>query len=357
MLAMLLEMSGRLAAVSKQTLASAIRERFGIHFQAIVLVAELITDVMLLAAEIGGVAIAIQLLTGLGLQLLVLPIGVGVWVLFWVCGLSAIEYGIGLLGLTTLCFVVSAWRLGPDPAALARSLVPTVPHHDVLRYLFLAVSIVGATVTPYLLNFYSSACVEGKMAEKELWINRITAYVGTGFGGVVSMGVLVTCAIVFAPQHLHVNSLPQAAQMLVPAFKQWAIVLFAASLGIGCLGAAIELTVNAGFVAAQIGGWSWGANKPRRETSRSVVAATIVLILALGVALIGVDPLKLTMVSVAATVMIMPAVVLPFLVLMNDPRFVKQYTNGRILNAVLAVLTIAGAIMALVIVPLEIMGG
>ena len=50
MLAMLLEMSGRLAAVSKQSLASAVRERFGIHFHAVALSAELVLDVLLLAA-------------------------------------------------------------------------------------------------------------------------------------------------------------------------------------------------------------------------------------------------------------------------------------------------------------------
>src|SRR5215211_4833368 len=56
MLAMLAEMSGRLAAISKRSLAAAVRERFGIHFQAIPLTAELMIDVLLLAAEIGGVA-------------------------------------------------------------------------------------------------------------------------------------------------------------------------------------------------------------------------------------------------------------------------------------------------------------
>src|SRR5204863_4171422 len=64
MLAMLVEMSGRLAAVSKRSLAAAVRERFGIHFQMVPLTAELLIDVLLLTAEIGGVAVAIRLLTG-----------------------------------------------------------------------------------------------------------------------------------------------------------------------------------------------------------------------------------------------------------------------------------------------------
>jgi hypothetical protein len=48
------EMLGRLAAVSHHTLAAAIRERFGIRYDAIPLVAELFLDIIVLAAEIGG---------------------------------------------------------------------------------------------------------------------------------------------------------------------------------------------------------------------------------------------------------------------------------------------------------------
>jgi Mn2+/Fe2+ NRAMP family transporter len=357
MLAMLLEMSGRLAAVGKQSLNTAVRKRFGIHFQLMPIIAELIIDLLLLAAEIGGVAIAIKLVTAMSIQMLVLPIGAALWLLLWFSGFSVIEYGIGLLGLTTLCFVVSAWRLGPDPSDLAHALLPTVPDHDRLRYAFLAVSIVGATVSPYLVNFYSSGCIEEEMKESELWVDRITAYVGTCFGGVVSMAILVTSAIVLGPLHIRVDSFEQAALMLVPAFKTWAIGLFAASLGIGCFGAALEITLNSGYLAAQVGGWEWGASRRRRDAARFVVAFSVVLVLALLVTLIGIDPLRLTMISVAATVIAMPLVVLPFLVLMNDRQFVKDHTNGPILNGILAVVTIAGAIMALVVVPLEILGG
>src|SRR5215210_7936874 len=108
MLAMLVEMSGRLAAVSKDSLAAAVRERFGIHFQIVPLTAELMIDVLLLAAEIGGAAIAIKLLTGVGFQWWILPIGCAVWAILWLCGFAVIEYGIGLLGLVTLAFVISA---------------------------------------------------------------------------------------------------------------------------------------------------------------------------------------------------------------------------------------------------------
>ena len=357
MLAMLVEMSGRLAAVSKRSVAAAVRERFGVHFQFVPLTAELLLDVLLLAAEIGGVALALTLLTGVGFQVWVLPIGFMVWLVLWCCGFSTIEYGMGLLGLVTLSFVVSAWQLGPPAAALGAGLIPSMPSHEPLRYGFLTVSILGATVSPHLLNFYSSGTVEEKMKERELWVNRVTAYVGICFGGVVSMAILVTSAMVLGPQHIIVESYDQAALMFVPTFGRWAVGLFAAALGVGCFGAALEVALNAGYVSAQVFGWSWGANKPRRDTARFVSAFTLILVASTLVAVIGFDPLRLTSISLALTVIIMPAVVLPFLVLMNDDRYVKTHKSGPVGNVVLAALTILGAILAIVVVPLQILGG
>ena len=71
----------------------------------------------------------------------------------------------------------------------------------------------------------------------------------------------------------------------------------------------------------------------------------------------GFDPLRLTTIAVALTVVIMPVVVLPFLVLMNDERYVGDHRSGPIGNGVLAAITILGAVFALVVVPLEILGG
>jgi len=357
MLALLTEMSGRLAVMSKRTIAAAVRERFGIHFHVVPLCAELVLDVLLLTAELGGAAIAVKLLTGIGFQWWVLPIALIVWMILWVSRFSVVEYGIGLLGLVTLSFVLAAWRLGPDAGDVARSFIPSLPSHDSVRYAFLAISILGATVSPYLLNFYSSGTIEEDVTQDELWVNSATAYGVNLFGSLVSMGILVTSAMVIEPLQIKVDSYEQAALMFVPAFGSWAVGLFALSLAIGCIGAALEISLNIGYVLSQVFGWSWSANKPRAENARFTCAFTFVLMTAAAIGVMGFDPLRLTMISVALTVVVMPLMVLPFLVLMNDAQFVKNQTNSVAGNAVLAVLAVAGALMALVVVPLEIWGG
>lgn len=357
MLAVMIEMSGRLAAVSRRPVAAAVRERFGISFQWVPLAAELAIDMLLLAAEIGGAAIAVKLLTGIGFLWWILPIGALVWLVLVTCGFSVIEYGLGLLGLVTLSFVYAAYRLQPSAHDLVRAFVPTMPSRGVVRYMFLSVSILGATVSPYLLNFYSSGTVEEKLTEKDLWVNSTTAYLGMCFGGVVSMAVLVTSAMVLGPQHIRVDSYDQAALMFVPVFHRWSIVLFACSLGIGCFGAAVEIALNVAYAFSQAFGWTWGASKARTDATRFSVAFTVVTIASIIIALMGFDPLRLTMISLALTVVIMPIIVLPFLALMNDSRYVKTHTSGAIGNTFLAALTVLGAVLAIVVVPLEVFGG
>jgi Mn2+/Fe2+ NRAMP family transporter len=235
--------------------------------------------------------------------------------------------------------------------------VPSRPSHDLTRYAFLAVSILGATVSPYLLNFYASGTIEEEMTERELWVNRTTSYMGMSFGGAVSAGVLITSALVLAPRGVLVDSYEQAALMFAPTFGRWAVPLFAAALGIGCFGAGVEIALNTGYLLAQVFGWTWGANRRRLEAARFTGAFTVMLLGGVLLALTGVDPLQLTMISVALTVVIMPAVVLPFLVLMNDPAYVTQHRSGPIGNGLLATITVLAGILALVVVPLEFMGG
>ena len=104
----LIEMSGRLAAVSHHPLPAAVRERFGFNFFFVPLLAETIIDFVVLASEIGGVCLGLQLLTGIAFFYWALPVAFAIWVLLWRGTFGLIEYGVSILGLSTLVFVVAA---------------------------------------------------------------------------------------------------------------------------------------------------------------------------------------------------------------------------------------------------------
>ena len=146
----------------------------------------------------------------------------------------------------------------------------------------------------------------------------MTAWFGMGFGSTVAIGCLVTAAIVFGPQAREGRDVRAGRTDVRAGLRPVGGHAVRLSLGIGCFGAAVEIALNAGYVLGQALGWTWGIDKKRRDVSRFVTAFSVVLLLSIGIATIGFDPLRVTLISVALTVVIMPLVVLPFLVLMND---------------------------------------
>lgn len=351
----LVEMSGRLAAVSKHTLADAVRERFGFNFYVLPLLAEVVVDFLVLGAEIGGVCIALQLVTGISFRWWALPVAFAVWLLLWKGTFSLIENGTSLLGLVTLGFVVATFKLRPSLPAVSAGIVPTLPHQDVVHYCFIAVGILGAIISPYLFYFYSSGAVEDKWDEGHLGVNRAVAGVGMGFGSIVSIGVLIVAAQVLNPRGIQVDSYEQAALMLTQPFGYWGFIIFAASLGIACFGAALEVTLDTAYIVAQAFGWNWGENLHPKDAARFSLVYTVFVFLASLLMVVGIDPLQLTLFSMALTAVILPIVMIPFLVLMNDERYVGEHRNGWLSNSVV-VFTIALAfVLAIVAIPLEVL--
>jgi Mn2+/Fe2+ NRAMP family transporter len=74
-------------------------------------------------------------------------------------------------------------------------------------------------------------------------------------------------------------------------------------------------------------------------------------------ALFGLDPLTLTVFSMAATAATLPVSVVPFLFLMNDYSYVRVYRNGWISNAVVISIIGLAFLLAVVTIPLQIFGG
>jgi Mn2+/Fe2+ NRAMP family transporter len=355
-LAFLIEMSGRLAAVSHHTVSMAVREHLGIHIQIVPFLAEILLDMLVLTAEVGGMCIALHLVTGRPPQLFAIPVALLVWALLWFGRFEIVEDGAALLGLVTLSFVVAMVKLHPDWRHVLAGAVPSLPHEQRASYGFLAVSILGATISPYMVNFYSSGAVEEKWDLKSLGANRITSVLGMGFGSMVSLAVLVVAALVLRPRGIRVDAYEQAAPMLTGVLGRPGFYLFAASLGIGCLGAALELALNLGYLPAQVLGWNWGEDLRPHEDARFCVAYSTAILGAAFLILAGLDPLRITLMAMSLTVIIMPLIVLPFLVIMNDEKYLGAHTNGHLGNAVVVFTTVLGALLALVAIPLQVLG-
>jgi len=353
----LVEMSGRMAAISKRTIIDAVRERFGFGFFLFVFAVMTLVSFLVLTAEIGGVCVALEFVTRIHFQWWAPLVGVATWLVLWRGTFKVIENSVSLLGLITLVFVVGAWQLHPHWIDVAHGIIPSRPNNERAHYWFMAVNILGASISPYLFYFYSSGAVEDKWNERHLGMNWIVSIFGMSFGSLISVAPLIIAAILLRPAGIRVEHYHQLPLILSREYGSLGLALFSAALAIACFGAAIEIALSMAYIAAQGLGWTWGENLTPRSAARFSSFYTVLLIAATLFAMTGIDPLKLTNFSMALSAASLPVAILPFLVIMNDPYYVKDHTNGWFGNGVVLAITLLASALAVVSIPLEIFGG
>ena len=64
-----------------------------------------------------------------------------------------------------------------------------------------------------------------------------------------------------------------------------------------------------------------------------------------------------TMISMALTAATLPVAIVPFLFLMNDPIYMGKHRNGWVSNSVVSIIILISFILALISIPLAIIGG
>jgi Mn2+/Fe2+ NRAMP family transporter len=259
--------------------------------------------------------------------------------------------------MVAIVFVVGAFKLHPSPGDIVTGLLPSLPTERPYHYWFSAVSILGAAISPYLFYFYSSGAIEDGWDESHIGVNRAVATVGMSFGGLLATAVLIVAAMVFYPMGIEPDRYEQAALLLTKPLGIWGFYLFAATLFISCLGAAFELALATSYSFAQGFGWNWGESIRPRDASRFTLVYTLMIAAVSLLMTLGIDPLQLTLFAMALTSLTLPLVTFPFLILMNDTDYVGEYGNGWIANTAVIAITLLASLLALVAIPLQLMGG
>lgn len=356
-LAFLMEMTGRLAAVSRRTYVDLLREQFGLRFFMLPLVAVLVVSFLVLASEIGGVAVALQMATGISIRWWAIPVALIGWLLLWRGTFTIVEQGTAMLGLVALAFAVGAWKLHPHWSAVGGALRPSLPSDHGARYWYLAVSILGASISPYLYIFYSAGATEDGWTAEYLGVNRVTSGIGNLFGGTLALAVLVLAALVLMPRHIRVESFERLPMLLTTPLGRAGFWCFVATLCITCFGATLEITLASAYLLAQGYGWAWSENVRPEKDARFAVAYSVVLFAASLLIVAGLDPLGLTNLSMLLTAASLPFTVIPLFVLMNDRDVMMKHANGWPSNLALVVIALLSLALFGAAIPLQIMGG
>ncbi|MFN2539537.1 MAG: NRAMP family divalent metal transporter, partial [Mycobacteriales bacterium] len=315
------EMSGRVAAVSGRGTFDLVRERLGPRAGLLNLGASSFVTFLTLAAEIGGVALAFELATSVSYLLFVPLVAFLVWFVIWRMPFEMMEQGFGVAGLCLLAFAVALWQLGPDWGELMRQAThPAVPNGEGHpTYFYYAIALFGAAMTPYEVFFFSSGAVEEGWSRKDLLIEKVNVYIGFPLGGLLSLAIAGTAAVVLLPQGIEVDHLDQVALPSVLALGKVGLAFLIVGFVAATFGAALETALSTGYTVAQYFGWQWGKYTAPREAARFHAVVLVAVVLGAMLILTTLDPVKVTEYSLIFSAVALPLTYFPILVVANDP--------------------------------------
>ena len=328
------EMSGRVAAVAKQPVFNLMRHRLGLKLGLITLIASVVANLITCAAEVGGVALILNYLTGWPYMAMAAASVAVLMASMWVLPFKWIERTYGLLGLFMITFAVALIAIHPPWDKIAGGLVPQVPHglstKEMLTFAYFAVAIVSAVMFPYEAYFYSSGGIEEQWGPKDLPMNKITCTVGFGLGSLLALSILASSAQLFGPANID-PQLPGTAALEAAIPLGWkALLLALLGMLFAVAGAAVETCMANAYSIAQFFGWEWGRHKKPWEAPRFTIAWIVLFVLALLIILTGVDPMKLVEFAILFSILVLPLTYLPLLLLAGDKSYMGQYANGPV---------------------------
>jgi Mn2+/Fe2+ NRAMP family transporter len=353
------EMSGRVAAVSGRATFDLVRERLGPRIGLLNLAGSMGVTFLTFIAEIGGVALSLQLVSSVNELLLVPFVALAVWLLLWRAKFSAIENVLGLLGLSLIVFAVALWQLGPDWGALAHQAVTVdKPGSETwATWCYYAVALFGAAMTPYEVFFFSSGGVEERWTAEDLGTMRANVFIGFPLGGLLSLAIAGCAAVVLQPHGIMVDTLGETALPIAEALGKIGVAIAVLGFVAATFGAACETGLSVGYSLMQYVGGQWG----KYVRPEAAVAFHTVLVLcslaAAAVLLTGVDPIAVTEMSVVFSAVALPLTYFPILVIANDPDYVGRHVNGRLANVLGTVYLVLIVVAAVAAVPLMVMTG
>jgi manganese transport protein len=351
------EMSGRVAAVSGRGTFDLVRERLGPRVGIANLLASMLVTFLTYAAEVGGVALALQLATSVNRYLWIPVVALAVWLVLWRVKFSVLENVFGLAGLALIVFAVAVWKLGPDWSALmSDALHPSVPDQESLPvYWFYAIALFGAAMTPYEVFFFSSGGVEENWSADDMRTMRANVFIGFPLGGLLSLAIAAAATLVLMPAAIQVDSLGELALPVVQATGKIGLAFLLVGFFAATFGAACETSLSIGYSVAQYLGWQWGKFVQPLRAARFHTVLLLATIAAVALLLTTVDPIMLTEYSVVFSAVALPLTYLPILVVANDRTYMGRHTNGLLANALGSVYLVVILAASLAAIPLMVL--
>lgn len=325
------EMCARMGAVTGKGLADLIRERFGVRWTALVMLALLIANGGVTVSEFVGIAAATELL-GVSRFISVPLAAISIWWLVVRGSYQRVERVFLLMSLVFLGYIVSAFLARPDWGTVVTSLVK--PSFQLDRaYLFTFVAVVGTTISPYMQVYVQSSVVEKGVTPEDYPKTRTDVWIGTVFAILIVFFIVISTAATLHKHGIHIDTAADAAHALAPLAGVYAEQLFAIGLFGASMLAAGVLPLATAYSITEALGFEKGVSRSFREAPIFLGIFTFLVAVGAGIAVIPDLPMiKVLLVTQVINGLLLPVILFGVLRLVNDRELMGTYVNGPFYN-------------------------
>ncbi|HET6862968.1 MAG TPA: Nramp family divalent metal transporter [Pyrinomonadaceae bacterium] len=325
------EMCARMGAVTGKGLADLIRERFGVRWTALVMLALLIANAGVTVSEFVGIAAATELF-GVPRFISVPLAAIAIWWLVVKGSYQRVERVFLLMSLVFLSYIISAFLAHPNWGEVALGVVrPTFRFEQVFIFTFVAV--IGTTISPYMQVYVQSSVVEKGVRAEDYLKTKLDVWVGTIFAVVIVFFIVVSTAATLHKAGIQVTSAADAARALSPLAGRYAETLF----GVGLFGASMlaagVLPLATAYSISEALGFEKGVSRSFREAP--IFLGTFTFLVAVGAAIAVIPNLPLIRVLLVTQVingLLLPVVLFAVMRLVNNRELMGEKVNGPIYN-------------------------
>ena len=342
------EMCSRLGSYTGEGLGALIREQFPLRSGAAAMGLLFLANAALTVSEFAGIGASAELF-GVSRYIAVPLALVGIWAVTVLGSYSRAERVFLVMGLVFLAYPIAAVLGHPHWGTVAANLLwPHFLHTP--AFLFLAVALIGTTITPYMQFYLTSAVVDKGVTPKTYKGERIDTVNGAILGNIVSIFIIIATAAAIGGTG-PLNDVGQAADALRPVAGAAASQLFAIGLLGASLLAATVVPLSTAYAVSETAGVERSLSRKLREAPFFYGLFTLQLVIGAVIALLPGNLVSLVINAQVLNGFITPVLLTYILILANRRSVLGNAANGPVFRAVATTcVAVVGALSALVLV-------
>src|SRR6185436_18323917 len=347
------EMCARMGAVTGKGLADLIRERFGVRWTALIMLALLIANAGVTVSEFVGIAAASELF-GASHYISVPLSAILIWFLIVKGSYKKVERVFLLMSLVFLGYIVSAFLSRPDWIAVAVGMVR--PEFKLeYAFLFTFVAVIGTTISPYMQVYVQSSVVEKGVTPDDYAKTKLDVWVGTIFALLIVFFIIVSTAATLHKAGIQITSAADAAHALRPLAGRYAQTLF----GLGLFGASMlaagVLPLATAYSISEALGFEKGVSRSFREAPIFIGTFTFLVAVGAAIAIVpGLPLIRVLLVTQVINGLLLPIVLFAVLLLVNDRELMGNHVNGPLQNVLAWATAIVVTILSLAFILISV---